>query len=190
MTDKIELKLLGITRNQLQTGAYAMLLEQKDGTMRVPIVVGMTEAQSIAVKLEGVVPPRPLTHDLMVSVFHRFGIFPECVEIYSFENGIFSSHIHLTGADGTTHKLDARTSDAVAIALRVGCPIYTSRDIIERAGFEPDADGVPITHHDEQPLSQLPVERLEVRLQQCIEEENYELAAEIKKIIEQKTRQS
>lgn len=188
--ERVELKLLGITRNQLQTGAYAMLLEEKNGPLRLPIVLGMAEAQSIAVKLEGITPPRPLTHDLMVSIFHRFAIFPEQVEIYSFENGVFASHIRLTGADGTVHDMDARTSDAVALAVRVGCPIYIDRDILSRAGFLPDEDGIPITHLDSLSLDELPIERLEARLQQCIDEENYEQAAEIKKIIEQKMQQS
>ena len=188
--ERVELKLLGITRNQLQTGVYAMLLEEKGGLMRLPIVLGVAEAQSIAVKLEGVTPPRPLTHDLMVSIFHRFAIFPEQVEIYSFENGVFASHIRLTGTDGTTHDLDARTSDAVALAVRVGCPIYVDRAILDRAGYVPDEDGVPITRLDTMPLDELPLERLEARLQQCVDDEDYERAAEIKKIIEQKTQQS
>lgn len=184
--ERVELEVLGITRNQLQTGAYAMLLQEKGGSMRLPIVLGVAEAQSIAVKLEGVVPPRPLTHDLMVSVFHRFGIFPEQVEIYSFENGVFAAHLHLVGSDGSQQVIDARTSDAVAVAVRVNCPIFTSRDILERAGFVPDEDGVPLHRHDVLPLEQLPKERLEARLQQCIDEEDYEHAAEIKKILERK----
>lgn len=188
--ERVELKLLGITRNQLQSNVFAMLLEQADGKLRLPIVLGVAEAQSIAVKLEGVVPPRPLTHDLMVSVFHRFGIFPDFVEIYSFRDGVFASHIHLTGADGTVHELDARTSDAVALAVRVGCPIYTSRDILERAGFVPDDDGVPLERGQALPLQQMTIEQLQQQLQCCIDEENYERAAEIQKVLQQKLRQS
>lgn len=179
---------MGITRNQLHAGFYVIILEQKDGPLRLPIIVGTAEAQSIAVKLEGVVPPRPLAHDLMVSVFHRFGIFPEEVEIYDFDSGVFSSNIRLIGQDGTEQVVDSRTSDAVAIAVRVGCPIYVSREILEHAGFVPDEDGVPVIN--DTPLEALPIGQLEERLQQCIEREDYELAAQIKKIIEQKMQQS
>ena len=188
--NKIEMDVMGITYSQIQSGAYALLLKQRDGDLRVPIVVGVPEAQSIAMRLEHVIPPRPLSHDLMVSMFHRFGIFPDYVEIYHLADGVFASHLHLTGKDGTEHVLDARTSDAVAIAVRVNCPIYTSRDILDRAGYIPDEDGIPLSRIDELPLAELPIERLQARLQQCIEEEDYERAAEIKKIIEQKTQQS
>lgn len=186
MTDRIELNVLGITRNQLETGAFALILEQKDGPVRIPVVVGMAEAQSIQANLMGVVPPRPLTHDLMVSVFHRFGIFPDYIEIYSFKDGVFASHIHLTGKNGEEHVVDSRTSDAVGIAVRVNCPIYTTRDILDRAGFIPDDDGVPQNRLDELPLDELPIERLEARLQQCIADEDYELAAQIQKVLRKK----
>ena len=184
--EQIELKVLGITRNQVESGVFALVMEQKDGPIRIPIVIGMAEAQSIQAKLLSIVPPRPLTHDLMVSIFHRFGIFPDYVEIYHLADGVFASHLHLTGKDGTEHVLDARTSDAVAIAVRVNCPIYTSRDILDRAGYIPDEDGIPLSRLDELPLTELPIERLQARLQQCIEDEDYERAAEIKKIIENK----
>ena len=83
MSEQIELKALGITRNQVDNGVFALVMEQKDGPIRIPIVIGMAEAQSIQAKLLSIVPPRPLTHDLMVSIFHRFGIFPDYVEIYN-----------------------------------------------------------------------------------------------------------
>ena len=188
--ERVELKILGITRNQIENSAFALVMEQKDGPIRIPIVIGMAEAQSIQAKLMSIVPPRPLTHDLLVSVFHRFGIFPDYVEIYNLTDGVFASHIHLTGRDGTEEMVDARTSDAVAIAVRVNCPIYTTRDILDRAGYIPDEDGIPITRLDKQSLNELPLERLEARLQQCIDDEDYEHAAEIKKIIELKSRQS
>lgn len=190
MSDQIELKVLGITRNQLDTGVFALVMEQKNGPIRIPIVIGMAEAQSIQAHLLSIVPPRPLTHDLMVSMFHRFGIFPDYIEIYSFADGVFASHIHLTGPDGGIQVLDARTSDAVAIAVRVKCPIYTTREILDRAGYIPDEDGMPKAHLDALPLDELPLERLEARLQQCIDEEDYERAAEIKKILESKEQKS
>ncbi|MBR1883161.1 MAG: bifunctional nuclease family protein [Muribaculaceae bacterium] len=185
MEGKIELKVLGITRNQVQSGAYALLLEEVNGSYRIPIVLGTAEAQAIAVKLEGVVTPRPMTHDLFTTIFHAYGIAPEYVEIYSFEHGIFSSLLHLVSHDGTRTVIDLRTSDAIAIALRTGTPIYTTPEILERTGFVMDSDGTPLGRH-EIPLESLPIERLRARLQQHVEREEYEQAAEIQRIIASK----
>ena len=115
----IQLKVLGITRSEVQAGAYALLLENADSTpdeaRRIPIVVGAAEAQSIAVFLEQVMPSRPLTHDLFVSLFHVYGIQLQYVNIYSFKDGVFAAMLHLT--NGTTQvEIDSRTSDAIAIA--------------------------------------------------------------------------
>ncbi|MBR2147583.1 MAG: bifunctional nuclease family protein, partial [Muribaculaceae bacterium] len=87
--NKIEMDVMGITYSQIQAGAYALLLKQRDGDLRVPIVVGTSEAQSIAMRIEHVIPPRPLSHDLMVSMFHAFGISLDEVLIYKFSEGVF-----------------------------------------------------------------------------------------------------
>lgn len=131
---RIGLYVLGLSYNQLQSGAYALILAQNDGPYRIPIVIGAPEAQSIAIFLESIRTPRPLTHDLFVSFAHAFGVKLKDVFIYKLEDGIFSSE--LTFSDGErTVVIDARTSDAIALALRTNTPIFTTPEIIERAGF-------------------------------------------------------
>ena len=184
----IELKVLGITRSEVQPGAYALLLENADSTpevaRRIPIVVGAAEAQSIAVHLEQVAPSRPLTHDLFVSMFHVYGIELQRVTIYSFKDGVFAAMMHVT--NGTVAvDIDSRTSDAIAIALRTGAPIYTTSEVMEHTSYEWRKDG----NYKPQPvrLEDLPVEKLERRLQHYVDKEEYERAAKIQKIIAQKT---
>ncbi len=185
----IELKVLGITRSEVQAGAYALLLENADCTpdqaRRIPIVVGAAEAQSIAVHLEQVMPSRPLTHDLFVSMFHAFGVKLYYVNIYSFKNGVFAAMMHLD--NGMTEvDIDARTSDAIAIALRTGAPIFTTAEVMEHTSYEWRRDG---DYKPQKPvrLEDLPVEKLERRMQQYVDKEQYEKAARIKKIIASKT---
>lgn len=184
----IELKVLGITRSEVQPGAYALLLENADSTpdeaRRIPIVVGASEAQSIAVRLENVLPSRPLTHDLFVSVFHVYGIELESVTIYSFKDGVFSSFLHLN--NGTLSvDVDSRTSDAIAIALRTGAPIYTTPEVMKLTSYEWRRDG---EYKPQRPvrLEDLPVEKLEQRLQRYVDKEEYEKAARVQKIIASK----
>ncbi|MBR5685955.1 MAG: bifunctional nuclease family protein [Muribaculaceae bacterium] len=185
----IKLKVLGITRSEVQPGAYALLLENADSTpdeaRRIPIVVGAAEAQSIAVNLEQVVPPRPLTHDLFVSLFHIYGIELKQVVIYSFKDGVFAAMLHLS--NGTTNvEIDSRTSDAIAIALRTGAPIYTTEEVMKLTSYEWRSDG---EYKPQKPvrLEDLPVEKLERRMQRYVDLEQYEKAARIQKIIAQKT---
>ena len=187
--DLIELKVLGITRSEVQAGAYALLLENADSTpdeaRRIPIVVGAAEAQSIAVHLEQVMPSRPLTHDLFVSLFHVYGIQLQYVTIYSFKDGVFAAMLHLT--DGKTQvEIDSRTSDAIAIALRTSAPIYTTPEVMQLTSYEWWRDG---EYKPQKPvrLEDLPVEKLERRMQQYVDKEEYEKAARVKKIIAQKT---
>lgn len=188
----IELKVLGITRSEVQAGAYALLLENADSTpdeaRRIPIVVGAAEAQSIAVHMEQVMPSRPLTHDLFVSLFHVFGIELKRVTIYSFKDGVFASLLHLSH-NGTEVDIDSRTSDAIALALRTGAPIFTTPDVMSHTSYEWRRDG----QYKPQPqirLEDLPVEKLERRLQHYVEKEEYERAAQIQKIIASKTNAS
>lgn len=185
----IELKVLGITRSEVQAGAYALLLENADSTpdqaRRVPIVVGAAEAQSIAVFLEQVMPSRPLTHDLFVSLFHAYGIELRHVTIYSFKDGVFASMLHLSNGS-VEIDIDSRTSDAVAIALRTGAPIYTTPEVMNHTSYEWRRDG---NYKPQKPvrLEDLSVEKLERRLQHYVDKEQYEKAARVQKIIAQKT---
>lgn len=208
-SEKIRLKVLGISYSQIQSGAYALILAQADGPYRIPVVIGASEAQSIAIRMEGIIPPRPMTHDLFVSFAHAFGVKLKEVFIYKFEDGIFSSE--LTFTDGEREiVLDSRTSDAIAIAMRTKSPIFTTRSILDETGFimeettaaATDSDGAddntppanqnPGEENDENPMFKEPrveqysIEELEKTLARLIEQENYEEAAKISKIIASK----
>ena len=129
MDTKIKLRVQGLTNSQIQSGAYALILAEENGARRVPIIVGTSEAQSIAIALEHITPPRPLTHDLFMTFAQAFGIQLREVFIYKFEDGVFYSELLFD--DGITQvRLDSRTSDAIAIALRVKCDIYTTEHIV------------------------------------------------------------
>ena len=130
---KIKLRVQGLTNSQIQSGAYALVLAE-EGKRRIPIIVGMFEAQSIAIAIEGINPPRPLTHDLFIIFTKATGYRIKEVFINRFEDGIFSSEIILTNGEKTL-KIDSRTSDAIAIALRTKCNIYTTEPIIRKCGI-------------------------------------------------------
>lgn len=198
MEDRVKLKVLGISFTQLQSGAYALLLAQEDGPYRIPVVVGAPEAQSIAIKMEGINPPRPLTHDLFVSFCQAFGVRLEEVFIYKFEDGIFSSELTFTDSERQI-VLDARTSDAIAIAMRSHSPIWTTHAILEETGFiiendptvksaaarretSDERDGGNIEPKPEN----LAVPELRRLLARLVDEENYEEASRVSVILKQK----
>ncbi len=197
--ERIRLRVLGISYSQIQTGAYALILAQVDGPYRIPIIIGASEAQSIAIRLESIIPPRPMTHDLFVSFAHAFGVKLKEVFIYKFEDGIFSSEITFADQDRTI-VLDARTSDAIAIAIRTKAPIYTTKAILDETGFileespEDDADDDSTTRiiaaeddtTQEPKLENYAIEELERTLERLIEQENYEEAAKVSKILKRK----
>ena len=132
--EKIKLNVLGISYSQTQSGAYALVLSEEEGNRRIPIIVGGFEAQAIAIELEGLTPPRPLTHDLFKNFSDSFGIRITEVNIHKLEEGVFFANILCDNGDQQI-TLDARTSDAIALALRFQCPIYTTEEIVEKAGI-------------------------------------------------------
>lgn len=139
MENKIKLRVQGLTNSQVQSGAYALILAEEDGRRRIPVIVGTPEAQSIAIALEYITPPRPLTHDLFVNFASAFDIKLKEVFIYKFEEGIFYSELLFT--DGKREiPVDSRTSDAIAIALRAKCNIYVSESIMIEAGVVLDEE--------------------------------------------------
>lgn len=188
---------MGISYSTVQSGANALIMAQVDGPIRIPIVIGNAEAQSIAIKMEGITPTRPLTHDLFVSFTHAFGVTLKEVMIYRFENGVFYSE--LTFTDGNREvKLDSRTSDAIGIALRTGAPIFTTQEILEETGFVMDIE-TPYSEDEKEELPQdnprgniqpklenYTLEELERTLQEAIDREDYEQAAQVQSIIEKK----
>ena len=189
--DKVRLKVLGITYSQVQQGAYALVLEQVGGPYRIPVVVVVSEAQSIAVRLENIVPPRPMPHDIMVSMSHGFGISLDEVFIYKFDDGVFLSELRFSNDDRSI-AIDSRTSDAIALSLRTGAPIYTTREILEQTGFIIPDEEIEKDEKtgEEEPaeirLDKLAVVELEKMLAGCVEREEYERAAEIKAVIDRK----
>lgn len=196
MTDRVKISVMGITHSQIQKGAYAVLLTEDGGPHRIPVVVGIAEAQSIVAWMERVNLPRPLIHDLFRSVTRAFGIKVKEVFVSKFEKGIFYSEI--TFADGDREVVvDARTSDALAIALRSHAPIYTTREVIDETGFIAEGfDNAPAADSDTTiddasllPLNRLAEEELQRMLAKCISTEEYERAAEIKAAIDEKRRQ-
>jgi len=139
---KIKLNVLGLSYSQTQTGAYALVLSEEEGDRRIPIIIGGVEAQSIAIQLEELDPPRPLTHDLFKSFAEAFTVNVVEVNIYRLEEGIFYSELICESESGANRiRIDSRTSDAVAIALRFKCPIFTTDEIIEKAGIVLSIEG-------------------------------------------------
>lgn len=184
--NKIEMDVMGITYSQIQAGAYALLLKQRDGDLRVPIVVGTSEAQSIAMRMEHVIPPRPLSHDLMVSMFHAFGISLDEVMIYKFSEGVFMSRLKLSTASQNL-ELESRTSDAIALALRTNAPIYTTQEVLDKTGFLiKDGEKGKVAVKPKRSLADMTVEELQKKLSRAVELEKYELAASIQKAINEK----
>ena len=196
MTDRVKISVLGITHSQIQKGAYAVLLTEDGGPHRIPVVVGIAEAQSIVAWMERVSLPRPLIHDLFRSVTRAFGIRVKEVFVSKFEKGIFFSEITFDDGDREV-VVDARTSDALAIALRSHAPIYTTREVIDETGFiaegleAADSTAADTTVDDANllPLNRLAEEELQRMLTKCISTEEYERAAEIKAAIDEKRRQ-
>lgn len=195
--ERVKLTVLGLSYNSLQGGAYALLLAQEDGPYRIPVVIGAAEAQAIATRMEGITPPRPLTHDLFMSFTQAFGIRLREAFIYKYEDGVFSAE--LTFDDGERQVvLDARTSDAIAIAMRCKAPIWTTREILDQTGFiiegDPTVKGsdeaekrpIIIAREAEPDPERLAVEELEKLMAKHIAEENYEEAARISEIIKRK----
>lgn len=203
--ERIRLKVLGISYSQIQSGAYALILAQIGGPYRIPVVIGAAEAQSIALRMESITPPRPMTHDLFVSFAHAFGIKLREVFIYRFEDGIFSSELTFSD-DERTIVIDSRTSDAIAIAMRTGAPIFTTPEILEETGFlleessqedddEAAAADAPVFVEEEDDMADgepapkienYTVEELQKLLARLIEQENYEEAARVNEIIKRK----
>lgn len=193
----VQLSIIGLTYSQTQNNAYALLLGEEEGPRRLPIVIGAFEAQSIAIALEkDILPPRPLTHDLFTSFALSFNIYLKKVMIHKLEEGIFYSYL-VCELNGEIHQIDSRTSDAVALALRFNCPIYTFEEILEKAGIILDDQTSKTTKKIESKAKPKPVKKEQVKssesdlkrisekalnkeLNLAIEKEDYELAAIIR----------
>ena len=190
---KVKLNILGLSYSQTQTGAYALVLSETDGNRRIPIIIGAVEAQAIAIQLEGLKPPRPLTHDLFLNVALAFDIEIAEVFIHKLEEGIFYAEI-VCEQNSNRIRVDSRTSDAIALALRFECPIFTTEEILDKAGinmeFDESGEGhdefddadedvkkSPAGHVD---YSDYSFGELNELLDAAVEDEDYERASEIR----------
>lgn len=193
---KIKLEIIGLSYSQTQSGAYALVLGEEEGHRRLPIIIGGFEAQSIAVELESMQPSRPLTHDLFRNFAIEFGVHIDEIIIYNLKEGIF--YAKLVCSNGTeTKEIDARTSDAIAMAVRFNCPIYTFEFILSQAGVVLDESGEEETKpkslpkksaekkqtaepSQENEFAAQSVEELKESLMRAIDEEAYEKASRIR----------
>lgn len=199
--EKVKLEIIGLSYSQTQSGAYALVLSEVEGLRRLPIIIGGFEAQAIAIELENMTPSRPLTHDLFKNFTRSFSINVKEVIIYNLKEGIFFAKL-ICEQDGKEVEIDARTSDAIAIAVRVKCNVYTYESILSSAGIrldqeelEEEKDPSPIekskkkkpSKKGKDSLSDLTVKELETRLDKAVEQENYELASKIRDEINKRT---
>ena len=188
---KIELDIVGLSYSQTQSGAYALVLGEINGRRRLPIIIGSFEAQAIAIEIEKMTPSRPLTHDLFKSFAEAYHISIQEVIIYNLVDGIFYSKLICTDGKKSL-EIDARTSDAIALAVRFDCPIYTYEFILSSAGIDIEGnefvylENISETPEEATPvnptagLSSLSTEELKTKLQEALAEESYEKAAKIR----------
>lgn len=186
---KIELDIVALSHSVTQSHNYAVVLGEKNGKRRLPIVIGGFEAQAIAVAMERMTPNRPLTHDLFKKTLQTFGIELKEVLINNLLDGIFYARL-VCDQNGEEVEIDSRTSDALALAVRFKCPIFTFEFILEAAGvvLEEEEGAETATEAGEEegaeegdrPLDQYNAAALEKLLQEALAQENYERAAEIR----------
>jgi bifunctional DNase/RNase len=189
--NKVKLNVLGISYSQTQSGAYALVLSEEDGKRRIPIIIGGFEAQAIAIQLEGLTPPRPLTHDLFLNFSKSFSIEILDVQIYKLEEGVFFSKLRCNNGKKEV-LIDSRTSDSIALALRFGCPIYTTEEIIDKAGIVLDVDeekeadaslvkeDIGIKDSETEAFKHLTQAELNALLEEAVSKEDYERASRIR----------
>lgn len=201
----VKLTIKGISYSQTQNGAYALILNEVDGDRQLPIVIGAFEAQSIAIALEKeITPPRPLTHDLFKTIADKYEIVITQVIIHKLVDGVFYSSI-VCEKEAKEEVIDARTSDAIALALRFNAPIFTYKNILDKAGIflnknkqdlhsdenidDDDILSEPEVYGEEEPqniYSKFSIQELHNLLEEAIQNEDYEKAALIKAEIDRK----
>ena len=188
---RVKLNVLGITFSQVQAGAYALVLSEENGNRRVPIIIGTPEAQSIAIFLEGLHPPRPLTHELFLSFAEAVSVSLKEIYIYRFEEGVFFSELIFIQGEKTI-TIDSRTSDAIALAVRSQAPIYTTEEIMKEAGIIMEDDFLEESEEEteirkpQHSYESMNLEELETALNEAIVMEDYEKASKIRDLINKK----
>jgi len=185
--DKVLVDILGLSTNPASGGAYALILREVNGSRRLPIIIGASEAQSIALEMEGIKPPRPLTHDLMKNIIAAFGAELTDIIIDDLRDGTFYAKLNIEN-----QVIDSRPSDAIALAVRYGVQIYVATAVMDEAAFVPEEEG----EEQQQPPAATPqtprqpsapaggkttrLEQLNQQLKEAIEKENYEKAAALR----------
>lgn len=174
---------MGLSTSPSSGGAYALILNEVDGNRRLPIIIGTFEAQAIALELEHIKPPRPMTHDLLKNMIENFGTNVEQVFINDLSEGTFFAKI-LYENNGQQMEQDARPSDAIALAVRFGASIFVDGEVLEEAGIvsegDEPADLASASEAQDQPRELTKLEKLENELQTAIDTENYEKAARLR----------
>ncbi len=193
------MEILGLSTSPSSGGAYALILNEEDGNRRLPIIIGTFEAQAIALELEHIKPPRPMTHDLLRNVIQSFDTFVKHIHINALKEGTFFAQV-VYDFNGSQVEQDARPSDAIALAIRFNAPIFVSREVLNEAGIVSENKGeseqaesaspVQSTAPKAQPKpkSSTPddkLQALEKKLQTAIAQEDYEKAAKIRDEINQ-----
>jgi bifunctional DNase/RNase len=180
--DKVQVDILGLSTNPASGGAYALILKEVNGNRRLPIIIGAAEAQSIALEMEGIKPPRPLTHDLIKNIITSFGAELSDIIIDELRDGTFYAKLNI--ADNQL--IDSRPSDAIALAVRYGVHIYVSASVMDEASFLPEdeeEEDQATTSKKEKgkaapKMSKL--EQLRIQLKEAVEKENYEKAGQLR----------
>jgi bifunctional DNase/RNase len=187
---KVRLDIMALSHSVTQSHNYAVVLGEENGNRRLPIVIGGFEAQAIAVALENMTPNRPLTHDLFKNTLDAFDINLKEVVINNLLDGIFYAQL-ICEMDGNVMQIDARTSDAISMAVRYGCPIYTFDFIMESAGVilddeEQQKEKKKATKPAAASIEEMSIANLEKLLDEALHKEEYEKAAQIRDIINSK----
>ncbi|WMN12976.1 DUF151 domain-containing protein [Marivirga salinae] len=199
--DKIKLEILGLSSSQSQSGSFALVLGETPGSRRLPIIIGMFEAQAIAIEIEKIVPNRPMTHDLFKSFAHSFNYTVKEIVISDLKEGVFFAKIVCDNGMETV-EIDSRPSDAIAIGIRFDAPIYTYEKIMSEAGIvlsdekedediselkkpvekssSPGSSSTPTSKSDFDKLKNMPMDKLNELLDKMIQSEDYEKAAKIR----------
>lgn len=185
--EKVLVDILGLSTNPASGGAYALILREVNGNRRLPIIIGASEAQSIALEMEGIKPPRPLTHDLMKNIITSFGAELTDIVIDDLKDGTFYAKLNIDN-----QMIDSRPSDAIALAVRYGVQIFVATAVMDEAAFVPDeeeeeqqqappaGEKKPKQQPQQPPAKLSRLEQLNVQLREAIEKENYEKAAALR----------
>lgn len=191
---KIQCEILGLSSSPSTGGAYAILLKEINGTRRLPIIIGAFEAQAIALEIEGIKPPRPLTHDLLKNVIDNLGSVVTEILIDELRENTFYAKIILE-ISGLTNEIDARPSDAIALSVRAQAPIYVSETVMETAAFIPSDDpeekeepkGTEVREKEIPNSKEAKLASLQNKLREALDAEEYERAAKLRDDIKKLT---